>query len=160
MTPEYWAPTNFCPPGEGLYFPRAPVTEWATAAAQVIELLTRMQKRHPETKKFILYLDNARYQHARAVREWALAQKAQGVEFVLDFLPAYSPNLNLIERLWKFLRKHALQQWHATYEAMQAAVARVLDHLQDYREELKTLMVERFHLVPGMPTETVPVWGR
>jgi transposase len=90
------------------------VTEWATAAAQVIELLTRMQKRHPETKKFILYLDNARYQHARAVREWALAQKAQGVEFVLDFLPAYSPNLNLIERLWKFLRKHALQQWHAS----------------------------------------------
>ena len=40
-----------------------------------------------------------------------------------------SPNLILIERLWKFLRKHALQQWHATYEAMQAAVAKVLDHL-------------------------------
>jgi hypothetical protein len=76
---------------------------------------------------------------------------------VLDFLPAYSPNLNLIERLWKFLRKHALQQWHPSYEAMQAAVARVLDHLQDYREELAALMVERFHLVPEMPTETVPV---
>jgi transposase len=129
------------------------------SAAQVIELLTRLQQRHPETKRFILYLDNARYQHARAVRAWVEARKAHGVEFVLDFLPAYSPNLNLIERLWKFLRKHALQQWHATYEALQAAVAQGLDNLQAYREELTTLMTERFHLVPEIPVETAPVSG-
>ena len=42
---------------------------------------------------------------------------------------------------------------------MQAAVARVLDHLEDYREELSTLMAERFHLVPEMQTEAVLVWG-
>jgi transposase len=94
------------------------------------------------------------------VCEWVEAQKAQGVEFVLDFLPAYSPNLNLIERLGKFLRKHALQQWHATCEAMQSAVAQVLDHLEDYREELTTLRTECFHLVPEMPAEPVPVWGK
>jgi transposase len=134
------------------------VRKGTISAAQVIELLTRMQKRHPETTKFILYLDNARYQHARAVREWIAAQKAHGVKFVLDFLPAYSPNLNLIERLWKFLRKHALQQWHASYEAMQAAVARLLDHLEDHREELTALMTEQFHLVPDMAAEAVPVW--
>jgi len=52
-----------------------------------------------------------------------------------------------------------LQQWHATYEAMQAAVARVLDNLHEYRDELTTLMTERFHLVPEMPAEAVPVWG-
>jgi transposase len=136
------------------------VPQGTISAAQVIELLTRLRRRHPETKKFILYLDNARYQHARAVWAWVEARKTQGVEFVLAFLPPYSPNLNLIERLWKFLRKHALQQWHATYEAMQAAVAKVLDHLEDYREELTALMTERFHLVPAMPAETVPVWGR
>src|SRR5262245_10747243 len=121
--------------------------------------MSRLRQRHPETKQFILYLDNARYQHARAVREWVEAQKEKGTEFVLDFLPAYSPNLNLIERLWKFLRKHALQQWHPSYEAMQAAVARVLDHLQEYHEELTTLMAERFHLLPERPAEAVPVWG-
>jgi transposase len=73
-------------------------------------------------------------------------------------LPAYSPNLNLIERLWKFLRKHALQQWHESYEAMQAAVSRVLDHLEDYREELTPLMAELFYLVPERQAEAVPVW--
>jgi transposase len=93
------------------------VPKGTISASQVIALLKRMQQRHPLTTKFILYLDNARYQHALAVREWVEAQKAQGVEFVLTFLPAYSPNLNLIERLWKFLRKHALQQWHSSYEA-------------------------------------------
>jgi transposase len=135
------------------------VPKGTISAAEVIELLTRLRRRHPETKKFILYLDNARYQHARAVREWVATQQEQGTEFVLDFLPGYSPNLNLIERLWKFLRKHALQQWHPSYEAMQAAVARVLDRLQDYHEELTTLMAERFHLVPELPAGVVPVWG-
>jgi transposase len=132
----------------GAYSPQAQeyldlrVPKGTVSAAQVIELRTRLQQRHPETQQFILYLDNARYQHARAVRAWVEAQKAQGVEFVLDFLPAYSPNLILIERLWKFLRKRALQQWHPTYEAMQTAVARVLDHLEDFRVELTTLMTE------------------
>jgi transposase len=134
------------------------VSKGTISAAEVIKLLTKIQQRHPESKRFILYLDNARYQHARVVREWVQAQNAQGVEFVLDFLPAYSPNLNLIERLWRFLRKHALQRWHATYEAMQAAVAQVLDHLEDYREELTALMTERFHLVPERPEEPAPVW--
>jgi transposase len=146
----------YCPQDQEYLDLRVP--KGTISAAQVIELMTRLQQRHPETTKFILYLDNARYQHARAVQEWVESQKAQGVEFVLDFLPAYSPNLNLIERLWKFLRKHALQQWHASYEAMQAAVARVLDHLEDYREELTALMTERFHLVPERPAEAVPVW--
>jgi transposase len=146
----------YCPQDQEYLDLRLP--KGTISASQVIELLTQMQQRHPQTTKFILYLDNARYQHARAIREWVEAQKVQGVEFVLTFLPAYSPNLNLIERLWKFLRKHALQQWHASYEAMQEAVAKVLDHLEDYREELTALMTERFHLVPEMPAEVVPVW--
>jgi hypothetical protein len=60
---------------------------------------------------------------------------------------AYSPNLNLIERLWKFLRKKALNRWLKTFEEMQAAVAGVLDRLGDYRDELSTLMTERFAIV-------------
>ncbi len=73
-------------------------------------------------------------------------------EFHLEPLPAYSPNLNLIERLWKFLRKKALSRWHKTFEAMQAAVSEVLDHLEDYRDELATLMTERFQRHPRART--------
>ena len=68
-------------------------------------------------------------------------------QFRLVFLPAYSPNLNLIERLWKFLRKKALNRWHKTFEAMHEAVAEVLDHLERYRSELDSLMREAFHIL-------------
>src|SRR4051794_17437060 len=110
---------------------------------QFVKLLEKLLGKHPETEKFLLYLDNARYYSKPVVKEWL----AQHPQFRLVFLPAYSPNLNLIERLWKFLRKKALNRWHKTFEAMQGAVAEVLDHLGEYRDELSTLMTERFAIV-------------
>jgi transposase len=112
-------------------------------AGTVIALMEKLQARHPDTNRFVLYLDNARYQHAKLVRAWLTDHP----HFELHFLPPYSPNLNLIERLWKFLRKHALSCWHETFVAMQTAVANVLDHLDRYTEELQTLMTPKFHLV-------------
>ena len=77
------------------------------------------------------------------VQEWLRRHP----QFHLEPVPPYSPNLNLIERLWKFLRQKALTGWHKTFEAMQEAVSQVLDHLDQYRSELATLMVEEFHLI-------------
>jgi transposase len=110
---------------------------------QFIALLEKLLAKHPETEKFILYLDNARYYSKPVVKEW-LARHRQ---FHLVFLPAYSPNLNLIERLWKFLRKKALNRWHETFEAMQEAVGEVLDHLDRYHTELDSLMTEEFQIL-------------
>jgi transposase len=127
-------------------------------AQSLIELFTLLMARHPETKLFRIYLDNARYQHAVVLKEWiAQVKHEQGVAFDLKYLPAYSPNLNLIERLWKFLRKEALQKWHATFEEMQKAVADVLDNLDRYQSELDSLRTERFHLTPRVETVVVGV---
>jgi Transposase and inactivated derivatives len=127
-------------------------------AQSLIELFTLLMTRHPETKRFLIYLDNARYHHAVVLKEWlASIKKERGVVFELQYLPAYSPNLNLIERLWKFLRKEALQRWHATFEDMQRAVADVLDHLERYETQLTTLMTERFALSPRIETVVVGV---
>src|SRR4029077_13838443 len=122
-------------------------------AQSVIALFERMREKHPEVKVFLIYLDNAKYQHAVIVREWVeRVRKKTGVEFQLEYLPPYSPNLNLIERLWRFLRKEALQRWHETFEDMQQAVAAVLDNLPQYRPQLDTLMTERSHLTPVAST--------
>ena len=110
---------------------------------QFVKLLEKLRAKHPETEKFLLYLDNAKYYSKPVVKEWLAAHP----EFRLVPLPAYSPNLNLIERLWKYLRKRALSCWHRTFEGMQAAVAEVLDRLDEYRDELATLMTERFAIV-------------
>lgn len=127
-------------------------------AQSLIELFTWMMAKHPETRYFRIYLDNARYHHAVVLKELlAAVQQERGVVFDLKYLPAYSPNLNLIERLWKFLRKEALQKWHETFEEMQQAVADVLDNLARYQEDLTTLMTERFRLSPRIETIMVGV---
>jgi transposase len=119
------------------------LTKESITGEQFVKLLEALLAKHPDTEKFLLYLDNARYYGKPCVKEWLKAHR----QFRLVPLPAYSPNLNLIERLWKFLRKKAFQRWHVTFEGMQAAVAEVLDRLGDYRGELSTLMTERFAIV-------------
>lgn len=110
---------------------------------QFVNFLRLLRSMHPETERFILYVDGARYYGSPAVKEWLKRHP----EFLLSRIPAYSPNVNLIERMWKFMRAKALCQWHKTFEDMQAAVSGVLDHLEDYREELRTLMTEKFHII-------------
>jgi transposase len=117
---------------------------------QFVNFLRLLRSMHPETERFILYVDGARYFKSPVVKEWLKRHP----EFHLSKIPAYSPNVNLIERLWKFMRAKALSRWHKTFEDMQAAVSEVLDHLQDYRDELRTLMTEKFHIIAK---EDIPV---
>jgi transposase len=88
-----------------------------------------------------LVLDNARYQRNAAVQ--ALAEE---LEIGLLFLPSYSPNLNLIERLWKFIKRRALYgRYHPTFADFQAAIQEVLDDLPtNHAQPLKTLMTLNF----------------
>ncbi len=93
------------------------------------------------TGPITLVLDNARYQRNAIVE--ALA-KALGIRLL--FLPSYSPNLNLIERLWKFTKRRALYgRYHPTFAEFQAAIQEVLDGLSTtYAEDLKTMMTLNF----------------
>jgi transposase len=110
---------------------------------QFVNLLRLLKERHPQTKRFILYLDNAAYYGKPVVLDWLKRHR----EFRLEPVPPYSPNVNLIERLWKFLKQKALSRWHPTFEAMEQAISEVLDHLGDYQDELATLMVDEFHVI-------------
>ena len=110
---------------------------------QFIKFLRLLRSTHPRTERFILYVDGARYYDSPVVRAWL----GRHPEFHLSQIPAYSPNVNLIERMWKFLRARALSRWHKTFDDMQAAVSGVLDHLGGCRGELRTLMTETFHII-------------
>jgi transposase len=110
---------------------------------QFVNFLRLLRSAHPEVERFILYVDGARYYDSPVVKGWLKRHP----EFLLSPIPAYSPNVNLIERLWKFLRAKALCRWHKTFEDMQAAVSEVLDHLEDSRGELRALMTETYHII-------------
>ena len=93
------------------------------------------------TGPITLVLDNARYQHNAAVK--ALATQ---LGITLLFLPSYSPNLNLIERLWKFIKRRALYgRYHPTFADFQAAIQEILDGIPTtHAEQLETLMTLNF----------------
>jgi transposase len=90
-----------------------------------------------------LVLDNARYQHNAAVKALAVE-----LGITLLFLPSYSPNLNLIERLWKFIKRRSLYgRYHPTFADFRAAIEETLDGLPTtHAEQLETLMTLNFQL--------------
>jgi transposase len=64
--------------------------------------LKRLLPRRRKRRKMVILLDNARYHHARILRDW-LWKRRKIVQLL--FLPPYSPQLNPIERIWKLTRR-------------------------------------------------------
>ena len=97
-----------------------------------------------------IVLDNARYQRNAVVE--ALAESF-GIKLL--FLPSYSPNLNLIERLWKFIKRRSIYgRYHPTFADFRAAIEETIDQLPTTHAaslgSLMTLNFQRFENVSLM----------
>jgi transposase len=93
------------------------------------------------TGPITLVLDNARYQRNAAVQ--ALAGQ---LGITLLFLPSYSPNLNLIERLWRFLKRRAVYgRYHPTFAEFRVAIEETIAGIPTtHAQQLKSLMTLNF----------------
>jgi len=111
---------------------------------KLIEFLPLLRTKHPGPGKIYLLLDNARYNYTNAVSEAARRQRIQ-----LDYLPPYSPNLNPIERLWKFVRQEFFKdKYRATFAAFRSQLDAFFAQLAQYRDQLRSLITTNFELVP------------
>ena len=112
-------------------------------ALTVIELLEKIHEKHKnDTVPISVFLDNAKYQHCNKVKNRAVEL---GIE--LMFLPSYSPNLNLIERLWKWLKKDCLNcKYYDKFEKFKEAIDNSLNKVAngEVKEELDTLLSLKF----------------
>ena len=106
----------------------------------VCELLRVLAGAHPGVLITIV-LDNARYQRC------ALVQRlAQRLGIALLFLPAYSPNLHLIERFWKLVKKTCLySKYYADHHTFEHAIIACIEQAPDkHKEELESLLTLKF----------------
>lgn len=116
------------------------INESYVNAQSVCDLLWKIYRLNIQTPVTIV-LDNARYQRCRLVL--ALAQQL-GIELL--FLPSYSPNLNLIERLWKFVKKQCLySKYYDQFSSFRQAIMNCLSQTSStYKNDLDSLLTLKF----------------
>lgn len=118
-------------------------------ATEVCEMLQKLSTKYAD-KPVHLVLDNARYQKCRIVQDLA---KELGVNLV--YIPPYSPNLNLIERLWKFVKGELRSKYYDDFTAFQKKIDSIIESTtKDNLSKIKNLIGEKVQLFDGMKSIT------
>lgn len=117
--------------------------------AQTIIAFLKQLREHYVDLPIKIVLDNARYQHCKLVEE---AAKHLNIELL--FLPSYSPNLNIIERLWKFTKKKILYaKYYETPHKFHTAIIGFFQTVnQKYDADLKNLLTLKFQFFQNQYT--------
>jgi len=119
----------------------------ATTVCALMQTLVAQNPGIPLT----LVLDNARYQRCRLVQDLA---KSLGIH--LEFLPSYSPNLNLIERVWKFVKKECLSShYYVNFEEFKTGILTCIHDLgTKHRAAMNTLITRNFQMFDDQTVST------
>jgi transposase len=113
-------------------------------ATSTIELLRRIEAHYPLADTIYVFSDNAPYYRAKAVTDYLDTSRIQ-----LEFLPPYSPNLNIIERLWRLMHKHTLyNRSYGSFAEFRGAILEFFFRLsEDFSDSLRSLLTLRFNMV-------------
>lgn len=112
-------------------------------AEVVCEFLEKISAMYPG-EEITLVMDNARYQRSRLVMEMA-----EALDMELLDLPVSSPNLNLMERVWRLVKARCLRnKYFPNFTLFTGTLDEFLDSLNGKnREHLKTLVTENFEIL-------------
>jgi len=96
-------------------------------ALSTILLLTALEAMYPGMRLIHVFLDNARYHHAKLVQAWLSRPECR---IKLHFVPAYCPHLNPIERLWGLTHRNITHnKCYATFKDFSTAMLRFPPHV-------------------------------
>ena len=111
-------------------------------ADSTMDVFYKIEAKHPDAETIYIIADNARYYHACLLKD-----HLEGTKIQLLYLPPYSPNLNLIERYWKFFKKTVMHNhYYQTFEQFKQACKSFFRKRKNYLPELKNLLTENFHI--------------
>jgi transposase len=116
-------------------------------AESTIAFLKQVEAAYPLCRKIHVFCDNARYYRNKLVLEYLVESKIE-----MHFLPSYSPNLNPIERLWKFMYEHILynkyyEKFKDFKEAVLGFLQSLLNPLPDMKQLLDHRITDHFHII-------------
>ena len=110
-------------------------------AKTAVLLLEKVESHYPEASSIQIITDNAGYYRAKEVREYLRTSRIR-----IEYLPPYSPNLNLIERLWKFMRKQVLyNRYYSTFDDFRRELLFFFERLsEEFSDSLRSLLTLKF----------------
>lgn len=108
-----------------------------------LALIKQIETKHPDCPYIPIICDNASYYRSKAVQEYLETSRVE-----LIFLPPYSPNLNLIERLWRFMKREILYgTYYPTFKEFKTACEKFFRELGTYESRLRSLLTENFQIL-------------
>ena len=114
-------------------------------ATEICQMLQLVAAEYPN-KKIHIILDNARYQKCEIVTTLA---KNLGIELV--YLPSYSPNLNLIERLWKFAKGKLRVKYYSDFATFRSSIDTIIKNVDSvFKEQVSTLIGDKVQLFDNL----------
>jgi transposase len=122
-------------------------------SAAMIALLEDVAARHPDAATIPVVIDNAKDNISREITAW-FGRETCRIRPV--YLPSYAPNLNLIERFWRFMKRKVLHnRYYPKLADFRAAFERFFAHIGGWKAELETLLTPNFHFI-GAPANGIP----
>jgi transposase len=108
-----------------------------------LNLLTAIENKYPVASSIKVILDNAKYHYSKVVQDYISKSRID-----LVFLPSYSPNLNLIERLWGFFKKKVLHNnYYKDIGVFREACIKFFREIDKNSKEISNFMCADFHIV-------------
>jgi transposase len=131
----------------GLYNPHTQetiITYHKTINAQAaIKTFEKLKAHHPDKENLYIFADNAKYYVSKILKAYLV----ENPRIKLIHLPAYSPNLNLIERLWKYLRKEIINpNYYEKFEQFSLAIENFFDLIHNKKDEIAQFIGTKFRM--------------
>ena len=112
-------------------------------AQSTIALFKQIEDKNPLAESIYVIADNAPYYRSKLIKE-----HLQDSKIKILFLPSYSPNLNLIERLWKFFHKTVqYNQYYSTCDRFKEVSLNFFANITDHHHTLRSLLTENFQII-------------
>lgn len=109
-------------------------------AQSTIELFNKLEEKYPLAQRIVVVCDNAAYYRSKMVSDYLKTSRVE-----IKFLPPYSPDLNLIERLWRFMNKKVRNnRYYEKFSDFKKAICTFFENIPKYREELQPLLCRKF----------------